>query len=73
MTDRELTEKQLSEARAALHRLLTGAATVQLSYQGESVTYTSADEGRLRAYIRELEAKLGIAPSRTRARRVVFG
>ncbi|ASV87135.1 gpW family protein [Ochrobactrum quorumnocens] len=73
MANREIIQKRLTEAQDALHRLLTGAATVQLSYQGESVTYTTADEGKLRNYIRELESQLGLAPSRSRARRVVFG
>ncbi|MEN5277320.1 gpW family head-tail joining protein [Brucella sp. TWI432] len=73
MASREIIQQRLTEAQNALHKLLTGAATVQLSYQGESITYTTADEGRLRSYIKQLEAQLGIAPPRTRARRVVFG
>ncbi|MEN5297727.1 gpW family head-tail joining protein [Brucella sp. TWI559] len=73
MASREIIQQRLTEAQNALHKLLTGAATVQLSYQGESITYTTADEGRLRSYIKQLEAQLGIAPARTRARRVVFG
>jgi len=73
MANREIIKQRLTEAQDALHRLLTGTATVQLSYQGESVTYTTADEGKLRNYIRELESQLGLAPSRSRARRVVFG
>lgn len=72
MANREIIQKRLTEAQDALHRLLTGTATVQLSYQGESVTYTTADESKLRNYIRQLEAQLGLSPARTRARRVVF-
>ncbi len=73
MANREIIQQRLTEAQNALHKLLTGTATVQLSYQGESVTYTTADEGKLRSYIKELEAQLGIASARVRARRVVFG
>lgn len=72
MISRQIIQQRLIEAKNALHRLLTGTATVQLSYQGESVTYTTADEGKLRNYIKELEAQLGTAPARTRARRVIF-
>lgn len=73
MTNRALIEQRLAQAREALHKLLTGASTVQLSYQGESITYSSTDEGRLRNYIRELESQLGIGSNRTRSRRVIFG
>ena len=65
---------RLSEAETALHKLIVGKTTVQLSYQGESLTFTTADEGRLRLYISDLRAQLGLGgASRTRSRRVVFG
>lgn len=73
MADRALIQSRLTQAETALHKLLTGDATVQLSYQGESVTFSLADEGRLRRYIAELRAQLSGGASRTRARRVVFG
>ncbi|WOC15449.1 gpW family head-tail joining protein [Pseudochrobactrum sp. MP213Fo] len=74
MTDRSILMARLSEAETALHQLIVGKTTVQLSYQGESVTFSSADEGRLRLYISDLRAQLGLGgTSRTRARRVVFG
>ncbi|WP_376710882.1 gpW family head-tail joining protein [Pseudochrobactrum lubricantis] len=73
MTDRSILLARLTEAEAALHKLMVGKASVQLSYQGESVTFTTADEGRLRLYIGELRAQLGIASAaRARSRRVVF-
>lgn len=74
MTDRNVLQARLTEAETALHKLIVGKTTVQLSYQGESLTFTTADEGRLRLYINELRAQLGLlTTSRTRARRVVFG
>ncbi len=73
MTDRSILLARLTEAETALHKLMVGKASVQLSYQGESVTFTTADEGRLRLYISELRAQLGFAStSRSRSRRVVF-
>lgn len=74
MTDRTVLMARLSEAETALHKLIVGKTTVQLSYQGESLTFTTADEGRLRLYINELRAQLGLGGvARTRSRRVVFG
>lgn len=73
MTDRSILLARLTEAETALHKLMVGKASVQLSYQGESVTFTTADEGRLRLYIGVLRAQLGLAStSRSRSRRVVF-
>ena len=73
MTDRTTLLARLTEAETALHKLIVGKTTVQLSYQGESLTFTTADEGRLRLYISELRNQLGLGgPSRTRSRRVVF-
>jgi len=71
---RALLEAQLADARAALHRVVTGRAEVSLSYNGESITYSAANEGDLRQYIRELEAQLGYRTSaRARSRGVIFG
>jgi len=42
MTDRSILQARLSEAENALHKLIVGKASVQLNYQGESVTFTTA-------------------------------
>lgn len=71
---RALTQARLDEARAALHKLEIGEAVVSLAYNGESATYSAADAGRLRQYIRSLEAQLGLRSiGRARSRGVVFG
>lgn len=70
---RAVIEKQLEEASAALHRLEIGDREASLSYDGEQVTYSAADRGSLRSYIRQLEAKLGQRRfARARSRGVVF-
>ena len=55
-----LTDAQsLVEAEDALHRLLTGtSARVFVDQNGERVEYTSANAGRLRAYIQELKDRI---------------
>lgn len=61
-TDTATLEANLAEARRALHKLLTGAQTVKATYLDVgSVDYQPTDESRLRAYIRELEAALGLS------------
>ena len=45
---------QLAEARAAFHKLMTGAAVVSVNKDGMSVSYKTADAGKLQAYITEL-------------------
>jgi hypothetical protein len=71
---RALLEAQLTEARAALHRIEIGGAEVSLSYNGESIAYSAATSGGLRVYIRGLEAQLGYRSSgRARSRGVIFG
>ena len=74
-TDERLTlETRLGEAKLALHRLEIGQSAVTLSYDGESVTYSGADRSSLRAYIRDLETRLGFRrSSRPRGRGVSFG
>lgn len=71
--EREKLLVQLDEARAALHRLELGGQTASVSYDGESVTYSAANRGDLRQYIRTLEAKLGLRAPRARSRGVRFG
>ncbi|MCH2058131.1 MAG: gpW family protein [Thalassotalea sp.] len=54
-------EKQLSEARAARHKLLTGTAVVKINkggLSGMSVEYSKANLYELNAYISELETKV---------------
>ncbi|QQM31986.1 phage tail protein [Martelella lutilitoris] len=62
MTVDERTElqAQLSEAKQALHKLEIGQSAVTLSYDGESITYTAANRTSLQAYIRRLQAELGV-------------
>lgn len=63
----------LGEARMALHKLMTSQQAVKLAYDGESVEYTPANRGDLEAWIRTLEARIGIrTSSRPRARKVIF-
>jgi len=50
-------EQLLSEAKTALHNLMTGQAVVEArDSSGEMVRYTRANASNLRAYIRELES-----------------
>ena len=66
-------QERLDEARDALHRLIVGKQAVTITYDGETVTYTAADESRLRRYIAELEALTGVRTlGRARSRAVTF-
>lgn len=59
----EIAEAQafLKEARAAKHALSTGQGVASFRDQnGEEVTYSKADLGRLDAYIFELRNSLGL-------------
>jgi hypothetical protein len=50
----------LADAKAALHRLLTGAAAASFTdSNGERVEYQAANIARLQAYVSQLEAELG--------------
>lgn len=61
---------RLNEAEAALHALLTGAKASCVQYGGlggsQTVNYTQANIGDLRAYIADLKRQLGV-PTRRRA------
>ena len=46
---------QLSEARAARHKLITGTAVVRVNRNGMAVEYTRASLDQLNAYIQQLE------------------
>ncbi len=66
-------EARLDQARDALHRLELGDREASVSYDGEQVSYSAADRGSLRAYIRTLEAQLGVRQrARARSRGVRF-
>lgn len=55
--------QRLVEAEDALHAILTGSGIQRVQDQsGESVTYTTANVGRLRAYIAELKAEIAGVP-----------
>lgn len=59
-----LTKQQmLDDARAAYHRIMTGANVVEFKDQnGESVRYSAANSAKLASYIRQLETELGEKP-----------
>ncbi|WP_299558702.1 gpW family head-tail joining protein [uncultured Sulfitobacter sp.] len=68
----EKWQARLTQAEDALHELLTGAQVVRVEYDGDMQEYTRTTEDRLRAYIRELQGKLGLVRKRPRSRRVSF-
>ncbi|AZN72263.1 phage tail protein [Georhizobium profundi] len=71
--ERAVVVSQLAEAQAALHRVEIGGQTASVAYDGESVSYSPANVGQLRHYVRTLEAKLGLrASARARSRGVRF-
>jgi len=59
--ERQTLQTQLNEAKQALHKLEIGQSAVTLAYDGESITYTAANRTSLQAYIRRLQAELGVA------------
>ncbi|MBD3786632.1 MAG: hypothetical protein IE922_06625 [Sphingomonadales bacterium] len=62
---------QISEAREALHQLLTGTMAVSLTDQnGERVEYRPANRAGLERYVADLEAEL--AGAVTPPRRILF-
>ena len=64
----ETLQQYLSEAQAAYHRLMTGAALVTVKDQnGEMVTYQAASAMRLSAYIANLEAQIAALTGARRA------
>lgn len=71
MATREILTERLLEAEIALHRLLTGKATVSLSHgdsagNNRSYQYSQADIKQLRTYIVELKSQLGLSTGRRR-------
>jgi len=65
---------KLTQARQALHDLLTGTAVVSLTIEGEQVQYNRANQAALRSYIQELEAECGTdtASARRKPGKVYF-
>jgi len=59
-------QDQLSEARDALHRLLTGTSTVSIQRDGKKVDFAAANRGDLERYINQLEVQLGAGSPRRR-------
>lgn len=51
-----LAEK-IAAAEAALHKLMTGALEVEVSYGDRTVRFAATDIGKLRGYIAELKAQ----------------
>ncbi len=61
---------RLTEARAALHDLITGQQVVSVGVEGESVSYAQAERRQLEAYVAQLEAQCGtVATNVTQPRR----
>jgi hypothetical protein len=59
-------EQKLAEAQDALHQLMIGKKQVSVTYKDRTVQYSNYvdDMNRLRAYILELQIKLGLAQPR---------
>jgi flagellar biosynthesis chaperone FliJ len=51
-------QSQLSEARAALHALMTGKQVVRIQKDGRSVEYTATRKRDLEQYINQLERQI---------------
>jgi hypothetical protein len=58
------TQQQLTEAEAALHKLITGRQVVSVVVDGVQTQYSAADAARLRSYVQELRTELGASGSR---------
>ena len=68
---------RLTEARQALHDLITGQAVVSVSVEGESISYAQADRRNLEGYVAQLEAQCGgsvgnVVMARRGPARIVF-
>lgn len=58
----ETLQARLTEAREALHRLMTGAGVVAVgTASGRRVQYSETQAGELRRYIADLEAGIAAA------------
>jgi hypothetical protein len=55
------TSQLLAEAEAAMHRLMTGTAVVEVKdSNGEQIKYNQASLTKLAAYIQNLKLELGL-------------
>ncbi|SER58654.1 gpW protein [Faunimonas pinastri] len=61
MADLMTLQGWLAEAQVAYHKLLTGQATVSVSYEGKSVSFSQADKTDLQAYITSLQNQVAAA------------
>ncbi|MFW0778420.1 MAG: phage head-tail joining protein [Rickettsiales bacterium] len=57
MSDQE-TLNNLNEAKAALHKLMTGHSVVSVWYNGRRTEFRPTNRAELSTYIRELESKI---------------
>lgn len=75
MADLVTLVSRLSEAEAALHRLMTGSQEEQLEHGDMRVAYTRADVSTLQSYIASLRVQVAAAggtPGGVRRRAIVF-
>ena len=59
--DPDVLQERLTEAQDAYHALAVGSQTVSVKLGDKAVSYTPADLDKLAAYIRELQAALGLS------------
>ena len=64
-------QQWLADAQTAMAALMTGRREATVSYDGKSVTYSSASKGDLAMWIMQLRRQLGIG-GRRRALRMYF-
>lgn len=57
-------QQMLAEAEAAYHALMTGSMAVSVTKDGRRVDFSRADIDKLRNYIANLKAQLGIKTNR---------
>lgn len=57
-------QQMLAEAEAAYHALMTGSMAVSVTKDGRRVDFSRADADKLRNYIDNLKAQLGIKTNR---------
>lgn len=62
------TQAELSEAKAARHKLMTGTKAAKVTMNGRTVEYAPADLNKLDNYISRLEAELSTTDLRRPAR-----
>jgi len=70
--DTATLELNLSQAQAALHKVMIGGKAVRVQYDGGETEFTRANAPELRRYIRSLERQLGQASGVAGSKKVVF-